>query len=227
MKGLGKRASFLAMAAVVAIALLGSAYTLWFEDLTLAANVSTGTLDAQIVCGPPVDNENPFWFPFGVPYANYPPANPLKDVATGPTSAPNGPHEWLLTVGNTYPGYMAGCELHAYNTGTVPWHLEAEQIVITGTDGTSITADCSGSFNSTCTAGSLGIGTNTSGDPVYVQMKNYEGCQVHAPDDLNMSIFVGVNQIAKENTTYTIRLKFRLNQWNESEWLGCGQKKPV
>lgn len=36
------------MCAVVALGLLGAAYTLWFEDLQLTAQVSTGTLNADV-----------------------------------------------------------------------------------------------------------------------------------------------------------------------------------
>ena len=35
------------MLAVVALGLVGAAYTLWYEELELNANISTGTLDAD------------------------------------------------------------------------------------------------------------------------------------------------------------------------------------
>ena len=43
-----RHSGVLMMVAVVALGLLGAAYTLWYEDLQLTAQVSTGTLDADV-----------------------------------------------------------------------------------------------------------------------------------------------------------------------------------
>lgn len=43
-----RHSGVLMMVAVVALGLLGAAYTLWFEDLQLRAEVSTGTFDADV-----------------------------------------------------------------------------------------------------------------------------------------------------------------------------------
>ena len=43
-----RHSGVLMMVAVVALGLLGAAYTLWFEDLRLEATVETGTLDADV-----------------------------------------------------------------------------------------------------------------------------------------------------------------------------------
>ena len=57
MKGLGRKVSFLAVAAVTATALLGASYTLWYENLNLNATVATGTLDGKINCAVAGDND--------------------------------------------------------------------------------------------------------------------------------------------------------------------------
>ena len=43
-----RHSGVLMMAAVVALGLLGAAYTLWYEDLQIRAEVSTGTFDADV-----------------------------------------------------------------------------------------------------------------------------------------------------------------------------------
>jgi hypothetical protein len=55
---------------------------------------------------------------------------------------------------------------------------------------------------------------------------NREGCQVHQNQNIQSSLFVGINQPAKENTKYVIELHYQVNQWNESAWNGCNQPKP-
>lgn len=246
MKGIGRRVSVLAICAVFATSLLGAAYTLWYEDLKLNVDVTTGTLDGAIGCGALGDNEMASWLGFGQPFSSYPKAVPLKDVAHGnpdiiPPLDPSGfdqpftseqgvdDNTWQLTVHNTYPGYMMDCELHVFNTGTVPWHLEVESIMITGPNGDVLNVDCTGvgSPTANCAAGNLGIGTNSpSWSPIYVQWKDFEGCQVHAGEELNSSFFVGVNQSALEGSDYNIMLKIRVHQWNESQWAGCGTLRP-
>jgi|GEM_PF-4788636 len=47
-----RHSGVLMMAAVVALGLLGAAYTLWFEDLQITAQVSTGTFDADVSLHP-------------------------------------------------------------------------------------------------------------------------------------------------------------------------------
>lgn len=234
MNGLGKRASFLALAAVLATALLGSAYSLWFEQLQVNETVSTGNLDGLITCAQPVDNEinapigGGFWSTVLAPQAFYPVASPLKDVASAPTGTQNGPHEFDVSVSNTYPGYMEDCELHLVNTGTVPWHIEVESITVLENGVPILTGTCpplNPNSPGSCTAGDISP-TNPAGKPLYVKFLDLRGCQLHEDNERIGSLFIGVNQSAHESTNYTVKLQFQVNQWNESGYSGCGQLRP-
>jgi hypothetical protein len=231
MRRLGRKASFLALIAVLATAMLGAAYSLWFENLTLTAHVTTGTLDGKIRCGIPTDNETNGWDDSSEPFNSYPQAVPLKDVATTPTGSQNGVHEWDIIVSNTYPGYMLDCEYHLTNTGSVPWHIETEVITVsTGAPPVVIengVCDTADPFNhGFCIAGEISP-TNPAGHPIYVQIEDIRGCQVHHNGEEEGSLFIGVNQSAHENTTYTITISFQVNQWNESLWDNCGDLRGV
>lgn len=251
MTGLGRRVSALAIIAVVATALLGSAYTLWYEDLVLQTVVETGTLDGEIGCGSAIDNEISNWRSppsFQPPHGGYPEAVPLKDVAVGPFSdgGDDFPHEWVIAVSNTYPGYALDCEVEIINTGTVPWHVENIAIKVEECEtpagpcteivpgpaewATDCPTDQSGAD---CMWGNFGISPPNYPDgldewsPVFVEVENWTGCQVHANNDLEASLFIGVNQSALELTTYRITLTYTLNQWNESAYIGCTNNGPI
>jgi hypothetical protein len=191
---------------------------------------------------------------FDQPHSSYPegpllgPGGTLKDVATGPVSdRPDGdPHQWSVTIGNAYPGYAYDCEVEILNTAPLPWHVEDIQIVVeecpvpTGPCTTLVPPPNSQVTNcplvalSDCTWGDLGInppsghpGGLANWSPIYAEVANWEGCQVHQGIDLEASLFIGINQPAKENTKYVITLTYTVNQWNESVWNGCTQPKPT
>jgi hypothetical protein len=245
MKGLGRKASFLALIAVMATALVGSAYTLWHEDLSSTQNISTASLDARITCAPPTDNENPLWPTpgFGSFFAAYPVAAINKDVASvtlSPQAAPY--HEIEVLVSNAYPGYAFDCEVHISNPTNLPWHVEDERFQVLQCDQSG--NNCvplqppPASWTTTCTTfscawGDRGINPPTypaglsTWSPIFAQATNWKGCQVHLEDDfIGGSIFVGINQSAHQNTAYKIVFQYQVNQWNESSWTGCGVMKP-
>jgi hypothetical protein len=243
MKGLGQRASFLAVLTVMATALLGAAYTLWSEDLKLTVNASTGSLDGYIYCGSTGDNDDRP--PLGDTIAGFPdPGKDVGDIVSKGNQDPDGAgpnianHSYVLTVTNAYPGYAFDCEVHLVNTGTVPWHVEIFEIMIMWPDGTSTTVDCS-LQGGNCIYGLNGSNPdnenpqNDDNDwqlpdipPLFIKVPNFVGCQVHpgSNNDKSGSLIVGVNQAALEGETYQIMLKYRLNQWNESGWKDCGDK---
>lgn len=249
MKGLGRKASFLAIVAVLATAVMGSAYSLWFEELSATTNITTSHLDAKIGCIKPVDNEMPVpnwqtggWFDL------YPNASPLKDVAdTIVLTQPNS-HLMELQVSNAYPGYAWDCEIHITNPSPLPWHIEDFVIKVLECDSTGIICNpitpppapappwamtCT---QYTCSWGSLGISPPNfpnglaAWSPFNVVIPNWRGCQVHDTDLLGPfnggSLLFGVNQSAKENTKYKIQIEYQVNQWNESSYDGCGHMKP-
>jgi hypothetical protein len=227
MKGLGHKASLLTFAAVVALALIGAAYALWFENLDLTASVTTGTLDGSIVCESPAENEvNPFWSTIHVPEKFYP--DPGKEVGEIVSSQSIDPQTFEITVSGAYPGYMIDCETHLTNTGTVPWHIEWEQIVVQ-LDSTVIETSTCDPLNQ-FSQGFCYVGTpdpfNPDADPIYVKFPDFRGCQVHTDNDKTGSLFIGVNQSAQEATTYTVLMRFRVVQWNESDFIDCGHLLP-
>lgn len=239
MRGAGRKASFLGVMAVMATALLGAAYTLWYENINVTANVATGTLDGRIICGGIVgDNDGiningdivigPGDIPGGT-ISGYPVPIPDKDVGHVISSQVND-HEVLITVTNAYPGYAIDCEFELSNIGSVMWHVETEIITVDVPVG-----DPYGDYNSipclagatNCVAGSVGP-TNPLAPPIYVRARNIQGCQIHpgTDNDESGSIIIGVNQSAIESSTYIIKLTFQINQWNESGWYGCRQDNP-
>lgn len=251
MTGLGRRVSALAIIAVVATALLGSAYTLWYEDLVLETRIETGTLSGAIYCGAISDNEAETWssppvdFP---PHGEYPRANPLKTVAAGPSSSagPDYPNQWVINISNAYPGYAMDCEVHTRNTGTVPWHVESIIFKVEKCETASgpcveivpgpqeWQTDCpDDQTGADCTWGNLGISPPNFPDgldtwsPLYAGIENALGCQVHQNGDLESSLFIGVNQSAEESSFYRVTLTFTLNQWNESAYSGCTNLGPI
>ena len=241
MNALGKRAGFLALVLVMSTALVGAAYTLWYEDVQVSATVATTSLDASIACAPPAENEDPSWPPVGV-FNAYPKPNPLKEVASASALPQTDLHEVELLVENAYPGYAWDCEVHIFNTDPLPWHLENIAIVVEECDQNgancvvlgppppSWTTVCAGLA---CSWGDLGInppgypsGLDTW-SPLFAAVTNWEGCQVHEEDffGLSGSLFVGINQSAKENVVYKLTVTYTVNQWNESAWNGCNQPK--
>lgn len=247
MKGIGKRASVLAIVAVLAVAALGSAYTLWFEDVRVNAVASTSNLDAAIACTAPQDNETATW-PAPIPgsfFAAYPKASILKDIGSVTILPQTDFHHVDITVTNAYPGYGWDCEVHLFNTAQVPWHLENMTFTVQQCDSlgnycvplepppSSWTTNCQPGV---CSWGDMGndppaghVGGLATWSPLFAAATNWEGCQVHNTNffGLSGSLFLGINQSAKENVQYKISIDYQVNQWNESNWMGCGQPKPT
>lgn len=241
MNALGQRAGFLAMMLVIATALVGAAYTLWFEDVQISATAATTSLDASIACAPPAENEDSSWSGLP-PFSVYPKPNPLKEVASATLETQTDQHLVELTIDNAYPGYAWDCEIHVVNTDPLPWHMEniafaveecdavGSNCVPLGPPPASWTTVCT---TFTCTWGDPGMNPPTypSGlttwSPLFAAVTNWEGCQVHKEDffGLSGSLFVGINQSAKENVVYKLTVTYTVNQWNESAWSGCHQPR--
>jgi hypothetical protein len=242
MNALGRKPAFLALVLLAATAVVGSAYTLWYEQLQINTTVSTTTLDASIACSPPGENEDAQWSSF-LPFSKYPKPNPLKEVGSVVLEEQDGPHLVELTIEDAYPGYAFDCEVHIVNTDPLPWHMESVQIVVEECDengencevlGPPPTSWATSCVGFSCTWGNSGVnppnypaGLDTW-SPLFAYVTNWQGCQVHQGDEFGLpgSFFVGINQSAKENTVYKVSVVFQVNQWNESAWNGCFQPKP-
>ena len=236
MKGLGRRLTVLAMLGVLAVAMVGAAHTLWFEELQMNVAAATGTLDGKIICGvvgdnDDLDSQNPLQSPG---YSDPNPANVVvNDIGeitfSGPVSPPSDPnHGWVITVANAYPGYAVECKIVLENVGTVPWHIETETVEIFKNN---VLQDFVHDFQcdlTVCSQGDISPGASgATNDPLWVVLGDVRGCQIHPGDPLSArstSLHLGVNQSANPNAVYQVRLKFQINQWNESGWRDCGKQ---
>lgn len=240
MKGLGRRASFLAFCALLTTALCATAFSVFYQELIANATVTTGTLDGSVVCASGTDNEAAGW-PTAAPYDSYPALEHPVDVATSGVKQPDVQH-LEIEFKKAYPGYAYRCEVRVENTGTVAWHLENVLYIVQKCDehgehcapllpGPSIhaswTTHCDGS---TCAWGDLGVKPPAAHandwSPIYASIKDQEGCQVHAEDPaLTAWLLVGINDPAEQKSVYKISLSYQLEQWNESAWYGCTQPR--
>lgn len=235
MRGIGRRASFLCVMAVMATALMGAAYTLWYEKLTLEANITTGVLDVTwdtFSCG---DNEDPLknGLQFGVSADNWLFTN--KNVGSF-VSSPYPSDELTLDVTNAYPGYAVDCKLEFLNKGTVPVHIERifmELDLDNDLDFDDGLIDCI-LQNGQPSCRNLDPlvdpwPSTVNPAPLYIRWRDGpafgQGCQVHSGESLTADFFIGVRQPALENQTYRVRLTLQANQWNESGWNDCGDPK--
>ncbi len=234
MFSIGRTSGVLALVLVVVTALVGAAYTLWYEEVQVSATVSTANLDGQIQCGNAADNDEipNLWGQLG-PHRFYLPPSPLKDIGDIVSSAPSDStyHNWVLTISNAYPGYAFDCQFELFNNGTVPWHIETEVIAVDTPDPQAdYTGQCGSPHTGLCWAGTYPTSQTTWQDPtvppIFVQAKDYRGCQVHEIGPQG-SFFIGVNQSALEGKTYKVTLKFQVNQWNESQWSDCTGSGPI
>ena len=223
MKGLGRRLTALAMVIVIATAMTGSVYTLWYEELELRASISTGTLDAKIVCNPAAaDNDNTLVSAAAVvPGYPKPPTN-IGDIDVNATGS-LGDYQFAIVANNAYPGYAIACKVELTNTGTVAWHIETQTIVVKQ-GGTVLDLINDPICNlTTCEAGAVAP-TDATKDPVWVSMKDVRGCQIHTTEKQTSDLYIGFNKSATQETPYSFSVKFQVNQWNESGWRACGDQ---
>ncbi len=219
MKSIGQKATFLAICAVLATALMTVATTLWSEDLTLSASLTTGEVDASISCSQLSDNDGPS---SGWAEADYP-AGSAGNNANVTGSASSDGYAFNLNVAKGYPGFAILCKYKLLNNGTVPWHLEVEALRASLPGGSSIDGTCDGTL---CSLGSA-TPTDTKGPPIYARMNDLRGCQLHGGEKKEGSVLIGINQSAEQHVDYNVTIKLRVNQWNESGWLGCGVDDPA
>ncbi|NCB51544.1 MAG: hypothetical protein EOM54_06655 [Clostridia bacterium] len=119
-----KRVKFLALVLVVAVMLVGTAYALWNQNITLTTTAAMGEMDVEVVCDAHVYPLSVMpGLPFGLP-EDY--MNPI----TGSVSSDR--QSISVTVGDLYPGAEYGLNFTIKNTGDVPFCLS--DVVITCTD---------------------------------------------------------------------------------------------
>ena len=121
-----RHSGVLMMVAVVALGLLGAAYTLWYEDLTITTNVETGTLNADVSIHPYVSAVGNVvtWGAAETEEGSYPGAG-RPVVITCPAPLPGGLHsagtlmlDVIAGLGN--PGPVYGCTGGGFPAGKPP-----------------------------------------------------------------------------------------------------------
>ena len=183
------------MALVVGLASLGVGYAFWYTTREIDVTVSTGNIGldfASFSC-----SDVPGQADLGTD----------KDVAFVTCELVdtdgNGVFDALqIEVFNAYPGFQLLVEdITLHGGGSVPVHI---------TD-TSIVFD-DGPLNFTSSPGVLGLEgfwTDT----------NLVCKQIHLGDTVSASLwfYVSVNQVAEQNSTYTVLLSIDSAQWNETD----------
>ncbi|MFN8507462.1 MAG: hypothetical protein U0547_07840 [Dehalococcoidia bacterium] len=230
MKGLGRKTSLLLVLAVIATALTGAAYSLWYEDVAVNAQVATGNLDVTWKLQYCRENEDA-----NKTGQNFDEGFVWQSKQVGNFTESSYPADSLvLNVTGAYPGYAVDCKLDFVNLGNVPVHVEREYL--------DFDLDNDGDFDDLhieCTAGPslpqcrnldpvANPWTNTANtSPIFTRWTNGLGCQLHQNEPSSGDLFIGIRQPAAENTTYRVRFTVQFNQWNESGWTNCSAPKNV
>jgi hypothetical protein len=139
----------LMMLGVLALGLVGAAYALWYEDLKLTANVTTGTFDvdwslhndAEAAAGyqgteiVAVEPNLATFIPKGTQggpvdakYVQSCTATDSNEVDTTPNAANGNTDELVLNASGLYP--YAGCKytINIHNQGSVPAHFTFQYV---------------------------------------------------------------------------------------------------
>lgn len=131
-----KRIKVLAVVLAVAVMLVGSAYALWNQDITLTTSAAMGEMDVDVICDA---NVYPLsWMP-GLPYGipeDY--INPITGTVASDSQSIS------VTVGDLYPGAQYGLNFTIKNTGDVPFRLS--DVVVHCTDNWALFAKLTGSL---------------------------------------------------------------------------------
>lgn len=235
----------LMMLGVVALGLIGAAYTLWYENLELTATVSTGTFDVDgSVHGaavPVVSLNNGGTYlttaqaavATGQSEAVIGSKMPSCTQAVGTDTDPANNNDdqdidnnvVQLTASNLYP--FAGCRyiIDIHNTGTVPAHVAL----------TNVTLTCTAVAPHLCPPPPLAPWTNTllpvsvGGTSNLAQCQAFlgaiatwngndveiPGIQLHAGNELACEFILALDQADVEGTTWVFTASYTAHQWNE------------
>jgi len=197
-------------AALVILVTMGIGYGLWFENLSLAGTIETGTvgaefleqLDGGLLAYECHDNE----------YEDS--SFAWKDVGDVSMEIdPNDPTIAYVTVENAYPLYAADCSFKYKITGSVPVHLEWFEFI---PDYNAAPGDAS-LTNCQPLQASSGTSLGTTCDELNATLSDGAICsQYHSGDVVPNNLQIVIKQPAEEGTRYTFAFKIRLNQYNES-----------
>lgn len=172
-----KRVKFLALVLVVAVMLVGTAYALWNQNITLTTTAEMGEMDVEVICDAHV-------YPLSVMPGLGLPVEDYMDPIYGTVASDR--QSISVTVGDLYPGAEYGLNFTIKNTGDVPVCLS--DVVITCTSNGALFNKLSGAFQF------LYIPVNGTSSPVYVPMTAFAGgaleaAIIQACDDCNVVLY--------------------------------------
>jgi len=143
-------------------------YAYWSQTLTITGTVGTGILDANITAVTTGDNEN------------------VYDVGSINVTIAPDQKSALITISNSYPGYVAYANFSIVNTGTIPVKLSD-----------TVTNDNTAEIN---------VATSWSG---------LDSNNVLLPGQTAyLNVTTTVTDLAAQNTTYTFTVTINVNQFN-------------
>ena len=105
--------ALIAVILVIALALMGVAYGLWSETLTIHGTVRTGKVDAALSLKGTFDNESP-----------------EKDTGTCEALLRADFNLLAIRVGGAYPSYECNVVFDVHNAGTIPIHVHEPLIEV-------------------------------------------------------------------------------------------------
>lgn len=202
--------------AALILALFASAFTygLWFQTLTVDGQVETGDLEWIIV--------NQFTSDAGqqpdqtiLPNGSVVPVPEGKDVGFSYCELARDGKSVHFFLNNTYPGYMAMCQMYFRNTGTIPIHFECIEFLdgqgnliynytyYSPVDAPVMYLDLDGDCNA----------------DIMLWFRDNLGEQIHPGGDSDeYSFWIQVLQTASEGAQYDFEMRPTAVQWNESDW---------
>ncbi|HWQ16622.1 MAG TPA: hypothetical protein VNL13_02180 [Sulfolobales archaeon] len=174
-----------AAAALIMLAVIGSAVAMWSDSLKVMVTVKTGDVDVQF--SPPTTNDPPgsndpgYTKDVGTCYAN------LVEIENEDEGNPTGNNDLDLniTIVNGYPSYNCTVTFDVTNVGTIP--VKGPHITIV---------------------------SNNFGNAVS-WAHNMTEVQIDPGQSVWFKISFHVEQAASENAVYTLQLKLMFHQWNE------------
>lgn len=206
---------------IVALAVMGVGYGLWYENLTIDGAVSTGTVSGQFVTElSPIgqspnycnDNENPSNITSGGPF-------PWKDIADLDVVVDsNDPRILHLTIDNGYPYYGGDCQFKYMSTGTVPVHVEDFSFDLNPTNTAANAQALTGCTVTGPTISAGGYTLEADCNELWIAVTDGLGSQLHEGVMKTGNIAILVKQPAEQGSVYKIDFNIQLNQYNESIW---------
>lgn len=114
----------------------------------------------------------------------------------------SNPRIMHMTVDNAYPSYAVDCQVHFWNSGTIPWIIRGTEIVPVGTN----LHNCVMTGNQVKTLNC---------DEMTVIYADGIGSQIDPGDGAAGSVTLHVEQLADPESTYDFEVHICVSNWNE------------